>query len=91
MPAVPGGWVAGLVVGLLLALIAAQLFHTFWPGRRRRFSAVAILSLAGVLAGQVWAWLGLPGIALGPANLLPALVFAALLQPLAGRIRLPLP
>jgi hypothetical protein len=80
-----------LILSLLLALIAAQAFHTFWPGGSRRYLAELAMSMAGVLAGQVWAWLGLPGIALGSANLLPALVFAALLQPLARYIRLPLP
>jgi len=86
-----GGATATLVVSLLLALIAAQCFHTFWPAGSRRYPAVLTASLAGVMAGQVWAWLGLPGVALGPSNLLPALIFAALLQPLARYIRLPLP
>ncbi|HZU18314.1 MAG TPA: hypothetical protein VFD01_17145 [Candidatus Dormibacteraeota bacterium] len=91
MPAMWDGPLAGLVVGVLLALIVAQLFRTFWPGVPPPFLAALTLSLAGVLAGQVWAWLGLPGVDLGSANLLPALAFAALLQPLAGRIRLPFP
>src|SRR5579884_3597245 len=51
------GPLAGLVVGVLLALIVAQLFRTFWPGVPPPFLAALTLSLAGVLAGQVWAWL----------------------------------
>jgi hypothetical protein len=86
------GWLPpGFVVGILLVLILSQLFYAFWPYRRRRYVVVLLLTLSGVVAGQLWDGLGLPGLYLGQANLLPAVLFAAALQPFAGRVILRLP
>jgi hypothetical protein len=81
----------GLVVGTVLALALSHLFYAFLPYRRRRYGAVLLLTVAGVVAGQVWDWLGLPGMRLGGANVLPAVPFAVIAQPLAGRRDLRLP
>ena len=85
-------WIpAPLITGALLVLILAQLSYAFWPHRPRRFLSILALTLAGVLLGQLWSVLGLPGLRLGEVNLLPALVFVIALQPLAGRLLLRLP
>lgn len=80
-----------LITGGLLVLILAQLSYAFWPHRPRRFRSILALTLAGVLLGQLWGALGLPGLRLGEVNLLPALAFVIALQPLAGRLLLRLP
>jgi uncharacterized membrane protein YqgA involved in biofilm formation len=84
-----------LLIGLLLVLGCSQLLYAFWPYRTRRYLPVLLLTGLGVLLGQGWQALGLPALRLGEANLLPALAFAAALQPLADRLpplslRLPL-
>ncbi len=81
----------GYIVGLLLVLILSQLFYAFWPYRRRAYLPVLLLTFLGVLLGQVWDALGLPAVRFGEANLLPAIVFAALLQPLAHRVPIRFP
>jgi hypothetical protein len=81
----------GFVVGVFLVLILSHLFYAVWPYRRRRYAVVLMLTLSGVVAGQLWDGLGLPGLHLGQANLLPAVLFAAALQPFAGRVILRLP
>ncbi len=73
----------GLIVGVLLVLIASQLFFAFLPYRRRAYVPVLVMTAIGFLLGQAWDFLGLPSVRLGQANLLPALAFALLLQPLA--------
>ena len=80
-----------LITGTLLVLILAQLSYAFWPHRPRRFLSILALSLLGVVLGQLWSLLGLPGLRLGEVNLLPAVLFAIALQPLAGRLILRLP
>ncbi|MDQ6691990.1 MAG: hypothetical protein M3Z13_04395 [Candidatus Dormibacteraeota bacterium] len=70
----------------LFALIASALFYAFWPYSSRNYLAVLVLSLGGFLLGQLWAYLGLPALHLGEGNVLPGLVFAAALQPLAPRL-----
>ncbi len=80
-----------LITGALLVLILAQLSYAFWPHRPRRFGSILVLSLVGVLLGQLWSLLGFPGVRLGEVNLLPAALFAIALQPLAGRLILRLP
>jgi ABC-type phosphate transport system auxiliary subunit len=81
----------GILVGLLLILVLSGLFAAFWPSRHSRYPAVLLLTAAGVLAGQAWDALGLPALRLGEANVLPAVAFAAALQPLAERVSLRLP
>lgn len=69
-----------------MVLVLSQLLYALWPYRRRRYLPTLLLTAAGVLAGQVWDWAGLPGLRLGSANLLPAVAFAVALQPLAERL-----
>ena len=87
------GWVPpGFLLGVALTLLLAQVFHAGWyRTTRRHYLAVLLLTAAGMLAGQAWDALGLPGIHLGQLNLLPAVLFAAALQPLAPRLTLRLP
>ena len=73
----------GLIVALLLILIASQLFFAVLPFRRRAYIPVLVMTTLGFALGQAWDYLGLPSLRLGQANLLPALGFALLLQPLA--------
>jgi hypothetical protein len=81
----------GLVLGVALVLLLAQLFHAAWHDRRRRYLAILLLTAAGMAAGQLWEVLGLPALRLGQVNLLPAVPFAAVLQTLARRLTLRLP
>ena len=76
----------GVVVGLLLVLVLSQLFYAFWPYARRSYLPALLLTSAGVLLGQGWDALGLPALRLGEANLVPAVLFAVALQPLADRL-----
>jgi hypothetical protein len=75
-----------LLLAPLFALIASQLFYALWPYSKRNYAGVLALTAAGFAVGQLWQYLGLPSFHLGEANLLPALVFAAALQPLAPRV-----
>ena len=80
-------WVPpGLVLGVGLVLVLAQVFHSLLHHGRRPYVSVLLLTAAGVSAGQLWDVLGLPGLRLGQVNLLPALVSAAALQPLAKQL-----
>jgi uncharacterized membrane protein YqgA involved in biofilm formation len=80
-----------LLLAPLFALIASQLFYVFWPYRERNYLAILALSGAGFGLGQLWQYLQLPSFHVGEGNLLPALIFAALLQPLAPRLPIHLP
>jgi hypothetical protein len=73
----------GLVVVVLAVLILSQLFYAFLPYRRRAYIPVLVMTALGFGLGQLWDYLGLPALRLGQANLLPAVVFALMLQPLA--------
>jgi hypothetical protein len=73
----------GLIVAVLLILIVSQLCFAFFPYRRRAYVPVLLMTALGFALGQAWDFLGLPSLRLGQANLLPALVFALMLQPLA--------
>ena len=73
----------GLIVGILLILIVSQLCFAFLPYRRRAYIPILVMTTLGFGLGQVWDFIGLPSVRLGQANVLPALVFALLLQPLA--------
>jgi hypothetical protein len=83
----------GLVVAALAVLIVSQLFFAFLPYRRRSYLPVLLMTAIGFALGALWDFLGLPSLRLGEANLLPAVLFALLLQPLArfvhGRSREP--
>ena len=72
----------GVVVGVLLVLITSQVFYAALRYRRRAYLPVLLTTAIGFGLGQLWAYLGLPSLNLGQANVLPALIFALLLQPL---------
>jgi hypothetical protein len=73
----------GLILSLLMVLILSQLFYAFIPYRRRAYLPILLLTLLGVAAGQAWDVIGLPSARLGQANVVPAVLFALMLQPLA--------
>ena len=73
----------GLIVTALAVLIASQLFFAFLPYRRRSYLPVLFMTVIGFGLGALWDFIGLPSLRLGQANLLPAVLFALLLQPLA--------
>jgi hypothetical protein len=73
----------GVVVAVLAVLILSQLFYAFLPYRRRAYAPILLLTAAGFGLGQLWDYLGLPSARMGQANMLPAVAFALLLQPLA--------
>ena len=73
----------GLVVAVLLVLIVSQLCYAFLPYRKRAYVPILVMTALGFGLGQLWDFLGLPSARLGQADVLPAVVFALLLQPLA--------
>jgi ABC-type branched-subunit amino acid transport system permease subunit len=73
----------GLVVAVLAVLILSQLFYAFLPYRRRAYVPILAMTVLGFALGQLWDYLGLPSLRLGQADVLPAILFALLLQPLA--------
>ncbi|HSS94296.1 MAG TPA: hypothetical protein VLR46_09940, partial [Candidatus Dormibacteraeota bacterium] len=72
-----------LVVAVLAVLIVSQLFYAFLRYRRRAYLPILLMTAVGFGLGQLWDYLGLPSARLGQADVLPAVVFALLLQPLA--------
>jgi hypothetical protein len=76
----------GYVLAALITLAVANLVYAVWPMRGRRYLRILITSAVGIVLGQVWALIGLPALQLGDANLLPGVLFALLLQPLAERL-----
>ena len=73
----------GLIVASLAVLIVSQLFFAFLPYRRRAYVPILLITAIGFGLGQLWDYIGLPALRLGQANMLPAVLFALLLQPLA--------
>jgi hypothetical protein len=73
----------GLIVAALAVLIVSQLFFAFLPFRRRAYLPILLMTAIGFGLGQLWDYIGLPTLRLGQANMLPAVLFALLLQPLA--------
>ena len=73
----------GLVVAVLAILILSQLFYAFLPYRRRTYLPILVMTAAGFALGQLWDFLGLPSLRMGQANVVPAVPFALLLQPVA--------
>ena len=73
----------GLIVAVLLVLIVSQLCYALLPYRNRAYLPILVVTAVGFGLGQLWDYLGLPSWRLGQANLLPAALFALLLQPLA--------
>jgi hypothetical protein len=72
----------GLVVGVLAVLILSLAFYAAVPFRRRAYLPILLMTGAGFALGQLWDFLGLPSLRLGQANIIPAIAFALLLQPL---------
>jgi hypothetical protein len=73
----------GLIVAVLAVLIFSLAFYALLPYRRRAYVPILAVTAAGFALGQLWDFLGLPSLRLGQANMLPAVAFALLLQPLA--------
>ena len=73
----------GAIVAVLLVLIVSQLFFAFLPYRRRTYLSILVVTTLGFALGELWDLIGLPAIRLGQADLIPAVLFALLLQPLA--------
>ena len=73
----------GLIVGALSVLIVSQLYFAFLPYRKRAYLPVLLMTAIGFGLGQLWDYIGLPSLRLGQANMLPAVLFALMLQPLA--------
>jgi len=69
-----------------MALIASQVFYALLPYSKRNYLSILLLSAIGFALGQAWQFLQLPAIHLGEGNVLPGLLFALLLQPLAARV-----
>jgi hypothetical protein len=64
-------------------LIFSLVFYALLPYRRRAYVPILVTTAAGFALGQLWDFLGLPSLRLGQANMIPAIAFALLLQPLA--------
>ena len=73
----------GFIVATLAVLILSQLCFAFLPYRRRAYIPILLMTAIGFGLGQLWDFLGLPALRLGQANMVPAVPFALLLQPLA--------
>ena len=73
----------GVIVALLAILILSQVFYAFLPYRRRAYLPILVMTALGFAVGQLWDFLGLPALRMGQANVVPAVPFALLLQPLA--------
>lgn len=79
----------GVVVAVILVLITSQVFYAVLRYRRRAYLPILMTTAVGFVLGQLWDYLGLPSLRLGEANVLPAIAFALLLQPLARFIPRP--
>ena len=73
----------GLILLVLFSVVAAAVFYAALPYRRRAFIPVLLMAALGVALGQGWDYVGLPSLRFGQANVLPGLLFALALQPLA--------
>ena len=73
----------GVIVAALAVLIVSQLFFAVLPYRRRTYLPILLMTAIGFGLGASWDFLGLPSFRLGQANMVPAVLFALLLQPLA--------
>ena len=73
----------GLIVAVLAILVLSQLCYAFVPYRKRSYIPILVMTAAGFALGQLWDFLGLPSLRMGQANMVPAVLFALLLQPLA--------
>lgn len=76
----------GLVVAVVCILITSQLLYLLPLRPQARYPAIVFLTGWAFAIGQVWGVLGLPAVGLGEANLVPALLVAVALRPLAWRL-----
>ena len=81
----------GLIVATLAVLILSQLCFAFLPYRRRAYVPILLMTAIGFGLGQLWDYIGLASLRLGQANIVPAVAFALLLQPLARFVPRPKP
>jgi hypothetical protein len=79
----------GFLAAALLILICSQLIYAFLPMRPRAYLLVLALTVLGWILGQAWMFLGLPAWRIGQADVLPAALFAAALQPIGPHIPWP--
>ena len=73
----------GIVPAVFFVLILSAVFYAALPYRRRSYVPILVMTALGCALGQGWDYIGLPGLRLGQANVLPAFVFALAFQPLA--------
>ena len=73
----------GLVLLVLFTVIAASAFYAALPYRRRAFVPILVMTAVGFALGQGWDYVGLPALRFGQANIVPGVLFALGLQPLA--------
>jgi hypothetical protein len=73
----------GLIVAVLAGLILSLIFYGLLPYRSRAYVPILVVTALGFGLGQLWDLLGLPSLRLGQANMVPAIPFALLLQPVA--------
>lgn len=86
LPDVTGLLRPGYLLVVLLILVISQLCYVLLPYRRRRYLLVLLLAAVGMLLGEAWSALGLPGLTLGDANLIPGLPLAVVLQVFQDRL-----
>jgi hypothetical protein len=73
----------GLILLVLFTVVTSAVFYAALPYRRRAFIPILVMTARGFALGQGWDFIGLPALRFGQANLLPGLLFALALQPLA--------
>lgn len=73
----------GLILLVLFTVIAASAFYAALPYRRRAFIPILVMTALGFALGQGWDYIGLPALRFGQADILPGVLFALVLQPLA--------
>jgi len=79
----------GLVLLAVFTVVAASVFYAALPYRRRAFIPILVMTALGFALGQGWDFVGLPALRFGQANVLPGLLFALALQPLARLVPRP--
>jgi hypothetical protein len=73
----------GLVLLALFTVVAASVFYAALPYRHRAFLPILVMTAIGFALGQGWDYIGLPALRFGQADVLPGVLFALALQPLA--------
>jgi hypothetical protein len=73
----------GLILDVFFVLILSAAFYAVLPYRKRAYIPILVVTALGFALGQGWDYVGLPSLRAGQANVLPAALFALLLQPAA--------